>query len=77
MPKASRPADIATERINGGRLSFAGNFAGVIVSMCPFLAGRIASAAPGPLVVQFGGWIAGRRSAARNLPEQADCVDEA
>jgi hypothetical protein len=44
-------------RINGDRLSFAGRFGGVtmIVPMRPFfLAGRIASVAPGAAIVQFG-----------------------
>jgi hypothetical protein len=53
-PKASRPLDITIVRINGGRLSFAGSFGGVtiVVPMRPFfLAGRIASVAPGALFV--------------------------
>jgi hypothetical protein len=55
-PKASRPLDITAVRINGGRLSFAGSFGGatMIVPMRPFLAGRIASVAPGAPIVQFG-----------------------
>jgi hypothetical protein len=64
-PKASWPLEIMIERISGGRLSFAGSFAGVtlIEPMRPFLACRTASVAPGAAIVQFR-----RLIPARNRP---------